>query len=136
MKYFLILLLIFGVMILPAEEKKPKLVKKQLMPDAQKEKKTVQTPTGKREPFKDLMESKKDSQRRRGNTIEDLTIAEVKLEGIIKMKDGKFRAMLVSPKGKTFIVTVGQKLYDGEIVKITFQDVIFKKMPPVSLPKL
>jgi hypothetical protein len=30
---------------------------------------------------------------------------------------------------------VGQKLHDGEIAEITFEKVVFRKIPLVSLPK-
>jgi hypothetical protein len=130
MRYFLILFLMCGLMIFPAEKKKTKLVVKQLMPEKQK-KKTLEDPTGKRDPFLNLLTSKPQKE----DILKNLTIEEVKLEGIIRMKNGQFRALLVSPKGKAFIASVGEKLYDGEIAKITFEDVIFKKIPLVSLPK-
>lgn len=131
MRYFLILLLIYSVMIFPGEDKKSKLVVKELMPETQKEEKPTADPTGKRDPFSDLL---KNDQKKVDN-LENLAIEDVNLVGIIKMKDGQFRALLVSPKGKAFFASVGQKLYDGEIAEITFEKVVFKKIPLVSLPK-
>jgi Tfp pilus assembly protein PilP len=135
MKNFVTLFFICIMMIFPADEKKSDLVKKRLNPENQKEKKTVINPSAVRDPFISFSASEKEKKLPKGNTIESLTIDEVKLEGIIKMKNGQFNALLVSPKGKSFIVSVGQKLYDGEIVKITFQDVIFRKIPPPSITK-
>ena len=118
-------------MIFPGEEKKSKLVVKQLMPETQKVEKPTVDPTGERDPFMDLIKNAQD----KPDKIENWPIDDVKLEGIIKMKDGHFRALLVSPKGKAFFVAVGQKLHDGEIAEITFEKVVFKKIPLDSLQK-
>jgi hypothetical protein len=120
---FLILFLICSVMIFPGEEKKSKLVVKQLMPETQKEEKPKTDPTGERDPFLNLLINAQ----KKVDKLENWPIDDVKLEGIIKMKDGHFRALLVSPKGKAFFASVGQKLHDGEIDEITFEKVVFKK---------
>ena len=131
MRYFLILFLICSVMIFPGEEKKSKLVVKQLMPETQKEEEPTADPTGKRDPFINLLLNAQN----KVDKLENWPIDDVKLEGIIKLKDGQFRALLVSPKGKAFFASVGQKLHDGEIVEITIEKVVFNKIPLVSLPK-
>jgi Tfp pilus assembly protein PilP len=119
-------------MIFPGEEEKSKLVVKQLMPESQKEVEPTTDPTGKRDPFSDLL---KLNVQNKEDKLENWPIDDVKLEGIIKMKDGQFLALLVSPKGKAFFASVGQELYDGEIAEINIEKVIFKKNPLVSLPK-
>ena len=135
MKYLVILFLICGVLIFPAEEKKSDPEKKQLMQKNEKEKKTEKAPTTTRDPFTIFTDKKKEVRRPRGNTIESFTIDEVKVEGIIKMKDGKFKALLAAPRGKSFVVTVGQKLYDGEIVKITIRNVFFRENSTYTIIK-
>jgi Tfp pilus assembly protein PilP len=131
MRYFLILFLICSVMIFPGEEEKSKLVVKQLMPETQKEEEPTADPTGKRDPFMNLLLNAQN----KVDKLENWPIDDMNLEGIIKLKNGQFRALLVSPKGKAFFASVGQKLSDGEIAEITFEKVVFKKIPLVSLPK-
>lgn len=110
-------------MIFPGEEKKSELVVKQLLPETQKEVSPIPDPTGERDPFMDLLKTVQI----REDKLENWPVDDVKLEGIIKMKDGHFRALLVSPKGKAYFVPVGAKLKDGEIADITFEKVVFKK---------
>jgi Tfp pilus assembly protein PilP len=131
MRYFLILFLICSVMIFPGEEEKSKLVVKQLMPETQKEEEPTADPTGKRDPFMNLLLNAQN----KVDKLENWPIDDMNLEGIIKLKNGQFRALLVSPKGKAFFASVGQKLHDGEIAEITIEKVVFKKIPLVSLPK-
>jgi len=41
---------------------------------------------------------------------------------------GKFRAMLKGPDTRGYIVTVGDKVYDGEVVVIDRNSISFKKV--------
>ncbi|MCP4151166.1 MAG: hypothetical protein GY757_25705 [bacterium] len=129
MKYLVILLLMFSLMGVPGEGEKSKVVVKKLVPDYQQKKTSpyLASPdikkNGKNDPFWDLLKKETNPI----VSLESLKIEEIRLEGIVKMKSGAFHALFISPKNKPFIAAAGQKLFNGWIEKITFNEVIFKK---------
>jgi Tfp pilus assembly protein PilP len=131
MKHFLILFLLCGLMVFPAEKESKKIVM-ELIPSAQKTgADDGKMPNGKRDPFWDLLKQKKPLV----ESLETLRIEELRLEGIVRMADGKFQALFTSPKNKPYIAKEGQTLSDGKILKITFKAVTFEKIPPAMMPK-
>ncbi len=129
MKNTLLVLLVAAFLAFPAGagEQKEELVVKKLVPDAKKSK-IEDTLPGKRDPFWDLL---KKVEAKKKIAPEDFLIEELTLEGIVKMRSGAFQALLITPKNIPFVAVVGQKFRNGKIVKITLNEVIFKKF---SLP--
>jgi len=93
----------------------------------------IYRPEGRRDPFWNLLMGKSiKGSREKIEGIGGLIIDEVELEGVIREK-GKFKALLKGPDGQPYIVQVGDKLYDGEIVQITPGSVSFRRMLTVAI---
>jgi Tfp pilus assembly protein PilP len=95
----------------------------------------VYQPQGRRDPFWDLSKGEKaKTAREELEGIAGLLIDELKLEGIVFAR-GKYRALLSGPSNAEppFDVTVGVNVYDGVIVKIDANSVVFKKILTMPL---
>lgn len=84
---------------------------------------------GRRDPFVDLRVS---SPPPPGTPV----IEELALRGIVKTRQG-WSAMLVLPGGRALMVSLGTRLYDGEVVAIDGEAVVFRQQvtDPLSPPK-
>lgn len=87
----------------------------------------VYNPMGRRDPFWSLLRGRKRGPDDRKDGIEGLAIAELTLEGIMKM-EGKYTALFRGPDNFPYTVQVGQMVYDGEITKIDDNIVHFKQI--------
>jgi Tfp pilus assembly protein PilP len=95
----------------------------------------IYQPQGRRDPFWDLSKGEKaKTEREELEGIAGLLIDELKLEGIVFSK-GKYTALLSGPSNAEppFSVTVGVNVYDGVIVKIDNNSVVFKKILTMPL---
>jgi len=96
----------------------------------------IYLPRGRRDPFWDLMTNAKAGKDSKGREaipgIAGLMIDELELEGII-YKGGKYYAAMRGPDSLPYLVTVGDSVYDGEIVKIDSYSVIFKKILTIAI---
>lgn len=95
----------------------------------------VYQPQDRRDPFWDLSKGEKaKTAREELEGIAGLLIDELKLEGIV-YNDGKYTALLSGPSNAEppFSVTVGVNVYDGVIVKIDNNSVVFKKILTMPL---
>ncbi len=93
----------------------------------------IYRPEGRRDPFWNLLMGKSvRGSREKIEGIAGLIIDEVELEGVIKER-GKFKALLKGPDGQPYIVQIGDKLYDGEIVQITANSVSFRRVLTVAI---
>jgi Tfp pilus assembly protein PilP len=93
----------------------------------------VYKPNGRRDPFWDLLKGKSvNIKREQKEGIEGLLIDELELEGIINKK-GKFIALFKGPDGRPYDVIVGNSVYDGEIIKIDVNTVVFKRILTIAL---
>jgi len=101
------------------------LVEKDLLPAAGG---FTYNPQGRRDPFVSLLKpvSADQGARTRKQGMEGFLIQEVALKGVIKMQKG-YRAMLLGTDGKSYFVSVGQRLYDGAIVAIDAGSVTFRQ---------
>jgi Tfp pilus assembly protein PilP len=89
---------------------------------------------GRRDPFKNLLQGRNSSLSREAlEGIAGLTISELVLEGIMRISAGKYKAFLKGPKNHPYDVTVGDKVYDGEIVEINANSVVFKQILTIAL---
>lgn len=101
------------------------LVEKDLLPAAGG---FTYNPQGRRDPFVSLLKpvSADQGARTRKQGMEGFLIQEVALKGVVKMQKG-YRAMLLGTDGKSYFVSVGQRLYDGAIVAIDAGSVTFRQ---------
>ena len=72
----------------------------------------------------------------RPSGLNGLLIAEVTVKGVLRDRSG-FMAMLQAPDNKTYVVRVGDKLFDGSVKSISQEQVIFSQNvnDPLSLVK-
>ncbi len=93
----------------------------------------IYRPQGRRDPFWDLLKGKNVKTTREViEGIQGLMIDELELEGISK-QNGVYYALVKDPKNKPFVITVGEIVYDGEVVRIDSKSVTFKKILTVAL---
>jgi Tfp pilus assembly protein PilP len=93
----------------------------------------VYNPEGRRDPFWNLLQGKSVKENREAiEGIAGLMIDELELEGII-FSQGSFKALLKGPDTRPYIVTIGSKVYDGEVVAMDKNSVSFKKSLTVAL---
>lgn len=95
----------------------------------------VYQPDDRRDPFWDLSKGEKaKTDREELEGIAGLLIDELKLEGIV-YNNGTYTALLSGPSNAEppFSVTVGVNVYDGVIVKIDNNSVVFKKILTMPL---
>ena len=93
----------------------------------------VYRPRGRRDPFWDLLRGKEAKMRRAAQEgIAGLEIDQLELEGII-MRQKEYIALFKGPKGNPYDVQVGQNVYDGEIIQIDANRVVFKKILTIAL---
>ena len=93
----------------------------------------VYRPRGRRDPFWDLLRGKEAKMRRAAQEgIAGLEIDQLELEGII-LREKVYIALFKGPKGNPYDVQVGQNVYDGEIIQIDANRVVFKKILTIAL---
>ena len=84
-------------------------------------------PQGRRDPFRSLIgPAPKLEPGQRPAGIPGFLIDEVKLQGVFRTKQG-FTAMVNGPDNKGYLLKVGDKLLDGEVIRITATGVAFRQ---------
>lgn len=89
-------------------------------------------PMGRRDPFKNLLQGKESTKRAAVEGIAGLTIDELVLEGIVYGK-GEFRAYVKGPDNTPYTLRVSDNVYNGKVVEINANAVIFKQILTVAL---
>jgi Tfp pilus assembly protein PilP len=90
-------------------------------------------PAGRRDPFWDLLRGKSVRiKREEKEGIAGLLIDELELEGIL-LRKGEYIALFKGPDGKPYDVRVGANVYDGEVIKIDINYVVFKRLLTIAL---
>ncbi|UCH94247.1 MAG: pilus assembly protein PilP [Candidatus Aminicenantes bacterium] len=93
----------------------------------------VYQPKGRRDPFWNLLLGKSVKAKREAKEgIAGMLIEELELEGIL-YKQGKYIALFKGPDGKPYDVRVGDSVYDGEVIKIDINSVVFKRILTIAL---
>ena len=93
----------------------------------------VYEPKGRRDPFWNLLKGKSVKIKREAKEgIAGLLIDELELEGIL-VKRGNYIALFKGPDGRPYDVRVGDSVYEGEIIKIDVNTVIFKRLLTIAL---
>lgn len=84
-------------------------------------------PQGRRDPFRSLIGPKPPldpGQRPPG--VAGFLIDEMKLQGVFQTRNG-LHAMISGPDNKGYPLRVGDKVFDGEVVRITRSSVVFRQ---------
>ena len=84
-------------------------------------------PQGRRDPFRSLIgptEQLEPGQRPAG--VPGFLIDEMKLQGIFKTRAG-LTAMVSGPDNKGYTIKVGDRVFDGEVIRITPTSVVFRQ---------
>lgn len=84
-------------------------------------------PQGRRDPFRSLIgPTPKIDAGSRPEGLPGFLIDELKLQGIFRTRQG-FTAMVNAPDNKGYTMRVGQKVLDGEVVRITATSIVFRQ---------
>jgi len=84
-------------------------------------------PQGRRDPFRSLIgPTPKLEPGQRPQGVPGFLIDEMKLQGIFKTRAG-LTAMVSGPDNKGYTIKVGDKVFDGEVVRITPTSVVFRQ---------
>jgi Tfp pilus assembly protein PilP len=85
-------------------------------------------PQGRRDPFQSLIgPAPKLQPGQRPPGPPGFLIDEIKLQGIVKTKQQGLIAMVNGPDNKGYLIRVGDKVLDGEIIRITPSSVVFRQ---------
>jgi len=87
-------------------------------------------PGSRRDPFRSLLAAKNKAERKGAlpDGIPGLLIEEIDLTGIFRTSRGFVAQVLASNKEKSYLIREGDQLYDGDVVSITQQEVVFKQI--------
>jgi len=88
-------------------------------------------PLGRRDPFLD-QSVRSQGRRNHREGLAGLYIDELELEGIFFF-DGEYLAQFQGPNNRPYVVRVGHEVYDGRVVRIEANTVVFKKMLSVPM---
>lgn len=86
-------------------------------------------PGGRRDPFKSLqvLADKRAVVGPRPEGVPGLLIDEITVSGIFKTRDGFVAQVQAAEKQKSYLIKVGDQLFDGDVIEITKYEVIFKQ---------
>lgn len=85
-------------------------------------------PQGRRDPFQSLIGPRpaiQPGQRPPGTP--GFLVDEMKLQGVFQTRKGVFTAMVLGPDNKGYPIRVGDKVLDGEVIRITPLSVVFRQ---------
>lgn len=84
-------------------------------------------PQGRRDPFRSLVGPSRPVERGdRPEGVPGFLIDETDLQGVVQTRAGMV-AMLKGPDNKGYLVRVGDKLYDGEVIRMDKTAVVFRQ---------
>ena len=85
-------------------------------------------PQGRRDPFQSLIgPAPKLAPGQRPPGPPGFLIDEIKLQGVVRTKQQGLVAMVNGPDNKGYLIRVGDKVLDGEVVRITPSSVVFRQ---------
>jgi type IV pilus assembly protein PilP len=85
-------------------------------------------PQGRRDPFQSLIgPAPKLAPGQRPAGLPGFLIDEIKLQGIVKTREQGLVAMVNGPDNKGYLMKVGQKVLDGEVIRMTAGSVVFRQ---------
>ena len=83
-------------------------------------------PQGRRDPFRSLIGPAPPRSSDKPPGVPGFLIDEIKLQGIFKTRQG-LTAMINGPDNKGYLIRVGDKVLDGEVIRITPSSVVFRQ---------
>jgi len=84
-------------------------------------------PQGRRDPFRSLVgPTPKIEPGARPPGVPGFLIDEIKLTGIVRTKQG-IAGVISGPDNKGYLIRVGEKVLDGEVIRITPSSVVFRQ---------
>lgn len=84
-------------------------------------------PQGRRDPFRSLVgPAPKLEDGKRPPGVPGFLIDEIKLTGVVRTKQG-IAGVISGPDNKGYLIRVGEKVLDGEIIRITPSSVVFRQ---------
>ena len=85
-------------------------------------------PQGRRDPFQSLIgPTPKLQPGQRPPGLPGFLIDEIKLQGIVKTRQQGLVAMVNGPDNKGYLMRIGQKVLDGEVIRMTSGSVVFRQ---------
>lgn len=81
-------------------------------------------PQGRRDPFRSLIGSKEPRGGPQG--VAGFLIEEIDLQGVVRTRQGLV-GMVTGPDNNGYLLRVGDKVFDGEVVRITASSIIFRQ---------
>ena len=86
-------------------------------------------PGARRDPFRSLLRRRnaKNQREERPEGLPGLLIDELRLQGIFMLPDGPVAQVMSSREETSFLIRPGDELWDGDVVRITLDEVIFKQ---------
>jgi Tfp pilus assembly protein PilP len=85
-------------------------------------------PQGRRDPFQSLIgPAPKLAPGQRPAGLPGFLIDEIKLQGLVKTREQGLVAMVNGPDNKGYLMKVGQKVLDGEVIRMTPSSVVFRQ---------
>jgi len=87
-------------------------------------------PGNRRDPFKSLLEAREKVELRgpRPEGIPGLLIDEIDVTGIYLTTDGPVAQVASADREKSYLLRVGDQLYDGDVISITRSEAVFKQI--------
>lgn len=87
-------------------------------------------PGDRRDPFKSLLQARQSDvpQGPRPEGVPGLLIDEIIVSGIFSTSEGWVAQVQVSENDKSYLLRVGDQLYDGDVVSISKNEVVFKQI--------
>ena len=83
-------------------------------------------PQGRRDPFQSLVGPAPRVPRDRVPGVPGFLIDEMKLQGVVRTRQGLV-AMINGPDNKGYLIRIGDKVLDGEVIRITPSAVVFRQ---------
>jgi Tfp pilus assembly protein PilP len=84
-------------------------------------------PQGRRDPFRSLIgPTPRLEPGQRPPGVPGFLIDEMKLQGVFRTRQG-LQAMINGPDNKGYLIKVGDKVFDGEVIRITPTSVVFRQ---------
>ncbi len=111
--------LMLGNFLISQEQSSPQ--KEEIKP-----KKFFYNPAGRRDPFRDLLRGQTGEEKPRKGGKEGLSVEEIILVGITKVK-GKYIAVVNGPDGFPYFIKKGDRFYDGYVSLIDDNKIVLRK---------
>lgn len=86
-------------------------------------------PGARRDPFRSLMQrsAETNENRERPEGVPGLLVDEIAIQGIFMLPEGPVAQVVSTSQDTSFLIRPGDQLWDGEVVSMTLNEVVFKQ---------